>query len=129
MYARPPNMIAETALYPAEDTANSIMTPEEIAQQIEQNLLKDTERMKHFADKKRCERAFSVGDMVYIKLQPYRHTSLSAAVFLASKLLKLHSKYYGPFRVLSNVGTVPYKLMLPEGCKLHDTFHVSQLAS
>lgn len=60
--------------------------------------------------------------MVYLKLQPYRHTSLSI-----HKSLKLHSKYYGPFRILERIGKVAYKLLLPEGCQLHPVFHVSQL--
>uniref|UniRef100_A0A453EW67 Tf2-1-like SH3-like domain-containing protein n=1 Tax=Aegilops tauschii subsp. strangulata TaxID=200361 RepID=A0A453EW67_AEGTS len=63
-----------------------------------------------------------VGDMVYVKLQPYGHTSLSIHGHL-----KLHSKYYGPFRVMEKIGTVAYRLLLPEGCQLHPTFHVSQL--
>ena len=60
--------------------------------------------------------------MVYVKLQPYRHTSLSI-----HRHLKLHSKYYGPFRVMEKIGNVAYRLLLPEGCQLHPTFHVSQL--
>ena len=60
--------------------------------------------------------------MVYLKIQPYRHTSLSI-----HRSLKLHSKFYGPFRVLEKIGKVAYKLLLPEGCQLHSVFHVSQL--
>ena len=93
-----------------------------IAQQIKDNLLKAQERMKFFADKKRSERQLAIGDMVYVKLQPYRHTSLSI-----HRHLKLHSKYYGPFRVMERIGPVAYHLLLPEGCQLHPTFHVSQL--
>lgn len=75
-----------------------------------------------YADRKRSERTLEVGDMVYLKLQPYRHTTLSL-----HRCLKLHSKYYGPFRIIQKVGHVAYKLLLPEHCKLHPTFHVSQL--
>ena len=60
--------------------------------------------------------------MVYLKLQPYRHTSLSA-----HRSLKLHSKFYGPFRVLDRISKAAYKLLLPDGCQLHNVFHVSQL--
>ena len=60
--------------------------------------------------------------MVYLKLQPYRHTSLSI-----HNSLKLNSKFYGPFRVLEKIGTAAYKLLLPEDCQLHPVFHVSQL--
>jgi len=85
-------------------------------------LLKAQARIKHQADKHRVERQLEVGDMVYLKIQPYRHSSLSI-----HRSLKLHSKYYGPFRVLEKVGKVAYKLLLPDHCHLHPVFHVSQL--
>lgn len=91
-------------------------------QVIKDNLLKAQERMKSYADKKRIEREFLVGDMVYLKIQHYRHTSLSL-----HRSLKLNLKYYGPFRIMEKIGKVAYKLLLPEGCQLHPTFHVSQL--
>ena len=34
-------------------------------------------RMKQMADKHRSERNFNIGDMVFLKLQPYRQTSVS----------------------------------------------------
>ena len=124
LYGRPPPLIAEMML-PSEE-AGDTFTPDEqraqIATQIKENLAKAQERMKHFADKNRVDRSFDIGDMVYLKLQPYRHTSLSI-----HRCLKLHSKYYGPFKVLAKVGNTSYKILLPEGCKLHHTFHVSQL--
>ena len=63
--------------------------------------------MKYYADKKRSEREFQVGDEVYLKLQPYRQSSLALR-----KNLKLSSRYYGPYPVISKVGTVAYKLQL-----------------
>lgn len=124
LYNRKPQMLAEAALYPEDstDTLPSVLTAEQTANQIKGNLLTTQERMKHYADKKRSERSLEVGDMVYLKLQPYRHTTLSI-----HRCLKLHSKYYGPFKVLQKIGKVAYKLLLPEDCKLHHTFHISQL--
>jgi hypothetical protein len=95
---------------------------QDIALQIKANLQKAQDRMKLQADKHRQERQLEVGDMVYLKLQPYRHTSLSIHI-----CLKLNSRYYGPFRVLARIGNTSYKIVLPEGCHLRHTFHVSQL--
>lgn len=79
-------------------------------------------RMKKYADLKRSERQFEVGDMVYLKMQPYRTT-----VFGFRQALKLTSRYYGPFRVMQRIGKVAYRLQLLEGVRIHLVFHVSQL--
>jgi hypothetical protein len=91
---------------------------------IRDSLVKAQARIKNQADKNRSEREFVAGDMVYLKIQPYSHTSLST-----HRSLKLHSKYYGPFRVLERIGKAAYKILLPPHCQLHDVFHVSQLKS
>jgi hypothetical protein len=78
--------------------------------------------MKKFADLKRTERQFEIGDMVYLKMQPYKETTLGLR-----NALKLSSKYYAPFRVLQRIGKVSYKLQLPTSTLLHDVFHVNQL--
>jgi hypothetical protein len=44
--------------------------------QMKEQLEKAQGKMKLFADKKRYERYFSVGDWIYLKLQPYRQTSV-----------------------------------------------------
>jgi hypothetical protein len=62
---------------------------------IKQNLQFGQERMKKYADKHHSERDLVVDDMAYLKLQPYRHASLGI-----HKSIKLHSKFYGPFKVL-----------------------------
>lgn len=88
---------------------------------IHQQLLRAQQRMKAQADGKRSERQFEVGDMVFLKLQPYIQSSLAPRG--NNKLL---FRYYGPYRVLQHVGQVAYKLDLPPQAKIH-VIHVSQL--
>ena len=45
----------------------------------------------------------------------------------AKKDNKLSPKYYGPFKVLQNIGTMAYKLELPASSQVHPFFHVSGL--
>ncbi|XP_026383778.1 uncharacterized protein LOC113279293 [Papaver somniferum] len=52
------------------------------------------------ADQKRTDRVFSVGDKVYLKLQPYRQ-----AFVALRRNLKLAAKYYGPFELKQHIGT------------------------
>jgi hypothetical protein len=74
------------------------------------------------ANKKRLERSFAVGDLVYLKLQPYIQSSLARR-----SNQKLAFKFFGPFKVIDKIGAVAYKLLLPETSSIHLVFHASQL--
>ena len=45
----------------------------------------------------------------------------------ANKDNKLSPKYYCPYKVLQNIGTMAYKLELPASSRVHPTFHVACL--
>jgi hypothetical protein len=124
LYGFAPPQITEVVLpdNPHEEAVDMLQKRQLANELIKDNLTMAQDRTNKYADKNRKEREFKVGDMVYLKIQPYRHTSLSL-----HRSLKLHSKFYGPYRVLARVGDVAYKLLLPEGCQLHLTFHVRQL--
>ena len=76
--------------------------------------------MKQQADRNCSDRSFKVGDLVYVKLQPYRQTTIANR-----QCLKLSTRYFGPYAVLAKVGLVAYKLDLPSAFKVHHVFHVS----
>lgn len=61
-------------------------------------------------------------DKKITKLLPYQYMSLASHSFH-----KLQPHFYGPFEVLAKVGSVAYKLKLPENSKLHPVVHVSCL--
>jgi transposase InsO family protein len=89
---------------------------------IQHQLARAKNRMKLQADKKRTERSFSVGTWVYIKLQPYVQSSVAAR---ANQ--KLAYRFFGPYLITDKIGSVAYKLKLPDSSSIHPVFHVSQL--
>ncbi|KAD4385762.1 hypothetical protein E3N88_25931 [Mikania micrantha] len=89
---------------------------------IRDNLLAARSRQKSYADKRRKPLEFEVGDMVLLKVMPWK------GVVLFGKRGKLSPHYVGPFKILERIGKVAYKLELPpELSNVHPTFHMSNL--
>ena len=82
---------------------------QEVLQLLKDNLNLAQNRMKQQADQHCSERSFDVRDWVFLRLQPYKQMPLKQA----KKDNKLFPKYYGPYKVLQNIGTMAYKLELP----------------
>ncbi|KAI3754864.1 hypothetical protein L1987_54656 [Smallanthus sonchifolius] len=80
------------------------------------------DRQKCYADKRRKPLEFQVGDMVLLKVSPWK------GVIRFGKRCKLNPHYDRPFKIVKRIGPVAYQLDLPEGLSgVHNVFHVSNL--
>nr|GEZ13085.1 putative reverse transcriptase domain-containing protein [Tanacetum cinerariifolium] len=90
--------------------------------QIKNRLLTTRSRQKSYADRRSKPLEFGVGDMVLLKVSPWK----GAVCF--RKRRKLSLRYIGPFKILARVDPVAYTLELPGELKgIHNTIHVSTL--
>ncbi|GKA42163.1 hypothetical protein Tco_0734823, partial [Tanacetum coccineum] len=79
-------------------------------------------RSRYYANVRRKPLEFQVGDRVMLKVSPWK------GMIRFSKRGKLNPCYIGPFKILAKVGTVAYRLELPEQLsRVHSTIHVSNL--
>ena len=107
---------------PITDLATWLSDRALMSEVILQHLNLAKQRMKKQADEHRSERQFQLGDLVFVKLQPYVQSSLAHR-----SNQKLAFKFFGPYRILARVGHVAYRLELPASSSVHPVFHVSQL--
>jgi Chromo (CHRromatin Organisation MOdifier) domain len=78
-------------------------------------------RQKQYADQKRREVEFAVGEQVLLNT---RNIRLQAPRGSTTKLMP---RWTGPFAVVEKVGSVAYRLDLPANLNMHPVFHVSLL--
>ncbi|GJU96913.1 putative reverse transcriptase domain-containing protein [Tanacetum coccineum] len=96
-------------------------TTEKIVQ-IKNLMLTARSRQKSYTDRRLKPLEFEVGDIVLLKVSPWK------GVVRFGKRKKLSPCYIGPFKIIARVGHVAYTLELPEELKgIHSTFHVSNL--
>ena len=99
-----------------------IKESEEKVKLIRDRLKVAQSRQKSYADSKRKETVYVVGDRVYLRVSPLRGVKRFGVKG------KLAPRFVGPYKVLERMGEVAYKLELPEGLSgVHDVFHVFQL--
>lgn len=77
------------------------------------------DRQKAYADTKRREVEYQVGDLVLLSTKNIR---LKKTQEMARKLMP---KWIGPLKVLAQVGPVAVRLEMPPHLKMHNVFHVN----
>jgi hypothetical protein len=117
-----------TPLYWNQTGESQVFGPEVLqeaekqVQIVRENMKTTQSRQKIYADNRRRELIFEVGDFVYLKVSPMR----------GMRRFKVKGKlspcYIGPFNILERKGEVAYQLELPDSLSyVYDVFHVSQL--
>ena len=90
--------------------------------QIRQNMLTAQSRQKSYADVRRRDLEFTVGDEVLLKVSPTK------GIVRFGIKWKLSPRYIGPYLITARVGSLAYRLQLPESMAgVHPVFHVSML--
>ncbi|VFQ96036.1 unnamed protein product [Cuscuta campestris] len=124
VYGRPPPDLIPyrrgASRVPAVDEV--LAERDELLRMLRANLAAAQQRMKTHADAHRRDVAFKVGDLVLLKLQPYRQHSVARRT-----CQKLSLRYYGPFEILERIGEVAYRLKLLPSSRIHPVFHVAVL--
>ncbi|WVZ49141.1 LOW QUALITY PROTEIN: hypothetical protein U9M48_000519 [Paspalum notatum var. saurae] len=89
---------------------------------IRENLRIAQTRQKSYADNRRRDLEFAVGDYVYLKVSPIR----GLRRFKVKE--KLAPRYIGPFKIIDRKGEVAYQPELHDRLSgVHNVFHISRL--
>ncbi|KAI3828266.1 hypothetical protein L1987_02364 [Smallanthus sonchifolius] len=95
---------------------------EEMGTKIRVRLKAAQDRKKSYADKRRRPIEFQVGDYVLLKVTMWK------GIIRFRKRGNLSPRFIGPFKIMTRIGKVAYRLELPEELSgIHSTFHVSHL--
>lgn len=121
LYGRDPPILIKGDVQESsvEEVSQLMAQRNTMLEEMKEQLEKAQNRMKTQANKHRREVEYNVGDMVFLKIQPYKLKSLAKRVNQ-----KLSPRYYGPYEIERKVGAVAYKLKLPPDSKVHPVFHV-----
>ncbi|KAL0547191.1 hypothetical protein IC582_017119 [Cucumis melo] len=99
-----------------------VQSTNEAIQKIRSRMHTAQSRQKSYADVRRKDLEFELGDKVFLKVAPMK------GVLRFERRGKLSPRFVGPFEILERIGPVAYRLALPPSLSaVHDVFHVSML--
>ncbi|XP_073271542.1 uncharacterized protein [Primulina huaijiensis] len=94
----------------------------ELLVKIQDRIKTSQSRQKSYANKRRRELEFSVGDYVFVKVAPMK------VVMRLGKKGKLNSRFMGPFEVLERIEIFAYRVVLPPMLAgVHNVFYILML--
>ena len=96
-----------------------LMDIEHLVTKVQVNLKEAQDRQKRYADRKRKDKDFQIGDHVYLKVKSKR-SSLSLG-----RCGKLAPRFCRPFEILGKKGPMDYELEFPMHLRVHNFFHAS----
>ncbi|KAA0035365.1 ty3-gypsy retrotransposon protein [Cucumis melo var. makuwa] len=99
-----------------------VQSTNEAIQKIRSRMHTAQSRQKSYADVRRKDLEFDVGDKVFLKVAPMK------GALRFERRGKLSPRFVGLFEILEWIGPVAYRLALPPSLSVvHDVFHVSML--
>lgn len=103
-----------------EDTDQFLDRMQQTIDLAKRSIIRSQDNQKKYADNKRKQEEFQVGDKVLLNSKHIRDP-------LQQESKKLSARFLGPFEIISKVGQVAYELQLPYTMQIHPVFHVSLL--
>ncbi|XP_073121423.1 uncharacterized protein [Henckelia pumila] len=117
-----------TPLHWDEVGERAVLGPDIVTQMVDvianirDRMLTAQSRQKSYADQRRRDLEFEIGDHVFLKVSPWK------GVVRFGKKGKLSPRYIGPFEILEKVGARAYRVALPPNLGgVHNVFHISML--
>ncbi|XP_031490467.1 uncharacterized protein LOC116257660 [Nymphaea colorata] len=99
-----------------------LLARDQVLDIIKSKLVAAQNRMAKQYNKKHRSQEYEIGQWIYLKNFPAGKIQRRSA-----EIHKLSARYSDPFKVIERIGTLAYRLQLPESSSIHPVFHVSRL--
>ena len=123
IYGKPlllPIMVTKEKIFAADEFISDF---ESTYTQVRRAIERSQEKQKREADKHRRNFDLKVGQYVLLRFEKARLKKRQEK----GKVVKLSTRYYGPFKITDKVNDLTFRLELPSTWRIHNAFHVSLL--